>query len=514
MQGDNVRAKAADSWDAIVIGSGMGGLSFASLYAQLARKRVLLLERHYVAGGFTHSFERKGFRWDVGLHYVGSMGPGAPARQLMDLVCGGRVGWRALPDGYDVYHYPGLRVTAYSDAARYESALCDQFPDESAAIQRYFRDIKETAQSMGAQIWSWSLPEVIAAPLRWWGWRAARLSTTTVAEYVTRNFRDSRLIAALASSWGDYGLVPEQASFATHAMITASYFGGAFFPEGGAGRIAEAAVVLVRQHGGECLLNQNVERILVEGGTAVGVKVGKRVFRAPLIVSNAGMQGTAKLLHGEEDSERTTPEISAVTLYLGLRESPEKLGVRGENHWVHEGFTHQVSDRISSVFVSFSSLNHGHASAAAGHKHTAQIMAITDPALFEKWRDTRWRQRGEDYEAFKGELAERLLELAEIATPGLRELTEYNELSTPLSVRHFTGSARIYGTAGTPQRFRERKATVRTGVRNLLMTGADVCCLGIQGALMGGAFTAGYAMNRLTGFPGVMRAAAGRQEGK
>lgn len=61
--------RAAEQYDVIVIGSGIGGLSLAALMSKLG-KRVCVLEQHYTAGGFTHSYEREGFEWDVGVHYT------------------------------------------------------------------------------------------------------------------------------------------------------------------------------------------------------------------------------------------------------------------------------------------------------------------------------------------------------------------------------------------------------------------------------------------------------------
>ena len=61
------QAKLADDWDAIVIGSGIGGLTAAVLLGAHGGKRVLVLERHYEAGGFTHTFHRPGISsgmWD------------------------------------------------------------------------------------------------------------------------------------------------------------------------------------------------------------------------------------------------------------------------------------------------------------------------------------------------------------------------------------------------------------------------------------------------------------------
>lgn len=492
-----------NEFDAVVIGSGMGGLTFGSIYAQLMRKRVLLLERHYVPGGFTHSFSRKNFRWDVGLHYVGGMEFGSQPRQLMDLVTGAAVDWQPLPDEYDVFHYPGLTVKAHRSPEKYREALCKQFPRERRAIVQYFEDVEKTAMAIGVQIWSWSLPRWIAAPVRWANGRADQLSRITLAEYLGRNVGDDRLRAILASHWGDYGLLPERVSFATHALITASYFGGAYFPLGGASSIAKAAIDIVRSHGGDCRTNHPVSRILLERGTAVGVEVNGRRIMAPLVISNAGSENTYQKLLGASPVASVEPGTAAVTLYLGLKESPAKIGICGENHWVHESFQHAVSQRIQSVFVSFGSLNDPKAQA-----HTAQVMAVVEPQMFDRWRTTKWHQRGYDYEELKKSLSERLLELAEIAAPGLISLVSYQELSTPLSVEHFTGSPNIYGAPGTTTRFRERKLTVATTVKNLLLTGADACSLGIQGAMMGGVFAAAHAMHPLLGFPKVLRAAA------
>ena len=85
-------------YDAIVIGSGMGGLAFASIMAKLRKWRVLVLERHFKIGGFTHTFTRPGgWSWDVGLHYVGDMGEGMMGRRLFDFITDGGVsGTRCL----------------------------------------------------------------------------------------------------------------------------------------------------------------------------------------------------------------------------------------------------------------------------------------------------------------------------------------------------------------------------------------------------------------------------------
>src|ERR1017187_627172 len=96
------QSNVEDTFDAIVIGSGMGGLTAASLLARHAGKRVLVLERHYTAGGFTHVFRRPGYQWDVGVHYIGQVNdPVSPVRATFDHLTDGRLQWHAMPDVYD-----------------------------------------------------------------------------------------------------------------------------------------------------------------------------------------------------------------------------------------------------------------------------------------------------------------------------------------------------------------------------------------------------------------------------
>src|SRR3990172_10448388 len=95
------RDRPEGAWDAIVIGSGMGGLASAALLAREAGHRVLVLERHYTPGGFTHVFKRPGYEWDVGLHYVGGIDGPERIGPLFDLVTNGRARWAPMPACYD-----------------------------------------------------------------------------------------------------------------------------------------------------------------------------------------------------------------------------------------------------------------------------------------------------------------------------------------------------------------------------------------------------------------------------
>lgn len=90
-------------WDAVIIGSGMGGMAAGAALSNLGH-RVLLLEQHQVLGGQTHSFSRDGFTWDVGVHYVSEMAPGDRARALLDWLCDTPMDFAPLGAVYDILH--------------------------------------------------------------------------------------------------------------------------------------------------------------------------------------------------------------------------------------------------------------------------------------------------------------------------------------------------------------------------------------------------------------------------
>lgn len=499
--------------------------------ARLGGWRVLVLERHFKIGGFTHTFSRPGgFEWDVGIHYVGDMGEGMASRRLFDLVTDGNVLWNPMPDTYDRFVYPGLRFDVRKGEAAFREDLIRAFPDERAGIERYFRDLK------AAMAWfrRRHTAAVVPPPLSWAltavNTLTSRLPLMTTREYLEKRFRDPRLRAVVASQWEDYGVPPRTSAFVTHAIIAVHYIDGSWYPDGGAGQIAKHVSVVIRRSGGDLLVNHEVTRIIVEDGRAVGVEVSIKKgpqetvteFRAPVVVSDAGALNTfAKLLPAStplpfrEELDSPPEGFEVVELFLGLRRDPREFGFQGENHWIYAGFDHDemyarrnelLDGRAVMAYLSFPSLKDSKAK-----RHTAEIVSPIDYRLLEAHRSEPWRRRSDDYELAKRRITQALLDFVDRHYPGFRDLVEYSELATPLSFEHFTAapSGTIYGYPATPDRYRKRWLGVATPVRNLFLTGTDVASLGLVGAMMGGVATASRLLGPL-GFFKIMRAAYAR----
>jgi all-trans-retinol 13,14-reductase len=519
-------------WDAIVIGSGIGGMTAAGLLAGVAGKKVLVLEKHSEPGGLTHVFRRDGASWDVGLHYVGQVEPGSQVRAFFDYLSGAELRWNQMTDEFERFVYPGLEFRVPSDPRRFEERLILRFPDEARAIRRYFRDVRAVQRWAILGFTRGFVPKQVEPLLRTIQRLTQGNAVQTTKQYLDKHFRSPLLRALLASQWGDYGLPPSRSAFAIHAQIVSHYLHGAWFPQGGSSRIARTFERGIERQGGSIRVCQEVTSILVRDARVVGVKVldqrgaepREATHLAPIVISNVGAPITfGQMLPADGEVGAKTAELrmlierlrgglSAVTLYLRLKAPVSTIGVKGENYWINATIDHDAVEKERSkrllkgdpleVYVSFPSAKSGD-----DRFHTAEIISFVDPGAFTAWRDQPKGNRGADYSALKKRIGDGLLRVAETAIPGLRALMAYAELSTPLTVEHYTShpGGHLYGLPATPERYKSHLLGPRTPVEGLYLSGSDAGCLGIAGALMGGVGAACQALGP-KGFPRIKAA--------
>lgn len=499
------KAKFAARYDAIIIGSGIGGLTVAAFLAE-AGQRVLVLEKHYTAGGLTHTFRRRGFEWNTGLHYIGRVHRrDEPLRQCFDHLSRGRLKWERLPETVDRLVFPGFEFDIPRGQAHYTDALLEIFPQERVGIDAYmallgsFRDgIKRYAAMRVVPNPVAKLLEPLVA--RGFHWMASR----TTAEVLGELTSNPKLVAVLAGRYMNYGLPPSLSSFAAHAGVESHYLEGANFPVGGSRAIAKEVCRTIEEAGGEIVVQAGVSQILVEGNRAVGVQLEDgRTLTADRVISGVGARATYNRLLGHLprfDDARTRvselePSMAHVCLYLGLRGSREELGLPATNQWVHSSLDYESSfrawrsdpDGVPPV-VYIAAAKKQDPSPQGGTRTAVEVIAPFDFRHVTAWRDTAWKKRGADYEGLKAELSERLMGALERRSPGIREHVEVQELSTPLSTVKFSGHAagEMYGVAGVPARYSEPALRVRTGIRNFFLTGQDSLFPGVGGAMMAG----------------------------
>ncbi len=504
-------------WDAVVIGSGIGGLACAALLAK-AGKRVLVLERHYTAGGFTHTYTRKGFEWDVGVHYIGKVHrEGSILRRVFDDITDGKLQWAPMDEVYDRIVFPDATYDFVAGRENFRERMTAYFPGEGKAISAYLEKVEEVRRATRDFFAQRAMPRLLgklAYPLLSRPFREhARRTTIETLRALTRN---EKLIGVLCGQYGDYGLPPGESSFAVHAMVVDHYLDGGAYPVGGASQIARTILPVIERGGGRVVVRAEVTRILTRQGRAEGVRLADGTeIRAPLVVSDAGVWNTFTRLLPDEPKcaplrkalVRVPPSVAHVCLYVGLREEARALGLPRTNLWIYPGYDHDANLRnyredrnapLPVAYISFPSAKDPDWPNRWPGRSTIEVIGFAPYEWFQAWEGTPWRKRGEAYETFKAEFSERLLEALYTHLPKTRGRVAYHELSTPLSTAHFCnyGRGEIYGIAHTPTRFEQRWLLPQTPVAHLFLTGQDIVTAGVGGALFGGVLTASAILGR------------------
>ena len=499
-------------YDAIVIGSGIGGLTTAASLSKVGKK-VLVLEQHYTAGGMTHSYSRNGYEWDVGVHYIGDVGSRKSlTRRMFDFVSDGELKWAPMDDNYDRFFIGEERFDMIAGKKNFVASLKKRFPDEEDAIDEYMVRMARVGKAVQAISMEKTLGGVAGKLLRL-GRKVALPSYINRTTYdVLRELTDDEmLIAVLTGQWGDSGVSPKDSSFMIHCLIANHYLRGAYYPVGGASRMAETIIPVVQGSGGEVFTYANVEEILVKRGKVRGVRMADGTeIKAPVVISNAGVFNTfghllsaaVRKKHGYHKLEKTvTPSIGHLGVYIGLQESAEALGLPKTNLWIYPDTNHRKNlaafkadyrKPFPAVYISFPSAKDPSWESRYPNTATIEIVAPADFETFAQWQDQPWGKRGEDYDALKNHLTERLLEHLFAKFPQLRGKIDYCELSTPLSTDFFCAYKRgeMYGLAHNPGRFEQEWLRPKTSIKGLYLTGQDVMTCGVGGAMAGGFMSA------------------------
>lgn len=498
------------SFDVIIIGSGISGLTNAYLLAKAGRK-VLLLERHTVLGGGTHIFKRKGYEWETGLHYIGEVGKKTGfIRRAFDEVTGGDVDWAAMDPAYDRVRMEGDEYQVLAGPDAMAASLSERFPAEAPAIKAYVATLrnfgKHSLNFMQSKMLS---PKLAGLFLKTLGRGVNYHLTQTTGAVLGKSFRDPKLRSLLTAQWGAFGLPPGESASFTHHMVARHYLHGGYFPVGGSATIAESISRRILAHGGEVRTSSAVSYILVNGGRVQGVALQSgENLHAPVVISTVGALKTyGSLLEPGTVPKKVSasvqslaPSTAHLCLYLGFKESLRgqvpnaNVYVFPQHHhdenW--QRFQRDQTQEFPMIYVSFPSLKDPMWEARRGATGTAEVIAFVPFGAFKQWADSRYGKRPVDYREFKARYQERLLTIFKQQFPALAGKIDYAEMSTPLSTMHFGGTTEgaIYGLAHTPERFQNPYLRVWTPVSGLYLSGQDVTNDGIGTALMSGLLTA------------------------
>jgi len=462
-----------DAYDAIVVGSGIGGLTAAALLARGGR-RVLVVERHDRPGGYAHSFRRGPYLFDSAVHLVGGCEPDFGPRPGLIHQLLSSVGVRercdfARVDPCYAVDYPGFGFRVSSGLESFAAAHIEAFPSQEDGIRAFLAECArirdETSTALG------SLECDPADARRFPSLRAYRRAT--VDDVLSHHVSDPQLRALLTTLWPYLGLPPGRLSFLYFAAMLMSYIAdGAYYCRGTFQRMADALVEAVRGAGGEILYNSSVRRIRVADGRVAGVVLenGQRV-EAPLVVSNADARQTVEELVGEvafgatyrRALQRLRPSLSALVAYLALDDGVVPAETAHET-FVYTSWDHEVSYQ-SSLQGAPSWLSATLPSrvdpSLAPEGETLMIVTTLVPFDVASWRKD------------KGRFEDFLLVALEKRWPGLRRGIKMIEVGTPRTMERYTRNSdgAIYGWDLSPKQIGPRRLRQRTPIEGLYLAG-------------------------------------------
>jgi phytoene dehydrogenase-like protein len=497
--------------DAVVIGSGAGGMAAGVALARAGQK-VLVLEQHYVPGGWCHSFTLGGHRFSPGVHYLGELGPEGRLRAIYEgLGLGDELTFMELnPDGFDrVWIGDGERFDIPKGADRLAYALCQRFPAEAKGIHRYLGTVARISDQLGTMMRIRSPLDVVALPLR--APTILRHGMRRLGSLMDDHVHDPVLRTILAAQCGDHGLPPSQAPAAIHAAVAGHYFGGGWYPKGGGFALPRAFLRGLKKHGGELKLRSEVAQILTERRgrryRAVGVRLADGTeVRAKTVISNADPAVTYGRLLPRERLSRTLQKrvdglrwgVSALSLFLGVDMDLASMGFDSGNIWwsanadLDAMYTQRAEHVLAEdgefpgLFVTVTTLKDRTKRNAGGH--TVEAFALAPWEAFKPWAATANGERGAEYEALKERLTRKMLRTLERVIPGVSSHLNFCELGTPLTNVHFVEATEgsLYGTEKSRWQVGPFAFGTGTEIEGLHQCGASTISHGVMGATMSG----------------------------
>jgi prolycopene isomerase len=458
-----------DAYDAVVVGSGLGGLSAAAFLGRAGR-RVLLVERREEFGGYAAAFRRGPYTFDPAIHMIAQGERMLLSKVLRYLNVIDEV--ELLPTGsfYEAV-FPDLTMRAPVGFEDYVGAHTALFPGEANGLRAFLQIVDTVHREVHQLPPHLTLRELQEAVERFP--TLFKYRTATLADVLDEFLTDPRLKALLGSFWPYFGLPPSKLSFFTFSTpLTTLIREGPFHAHGSTQKLVDAFCTGVERAGGELVAGNGARRIVVEDGRVAGVELddGTQV-QAPVVVSACDARRTFEELVGHahlpgsylKKFNRLRPSLSGVVVFAATRLDVRAAGLAHTTFafrdWDHDSVHDDVlQGRPGGTWLALPSLVDDSLAPAGEH-----ILVLTSLARYEAVPTP------EERDAF----VDQLLTTFEPVLPGLRENLTFLESATPRTLERFSGNQNgaLYGWENSPAQSGSRRLTHRTPVEGLFLCG-------------------------------------------
>ncbi|WP_299414921.1 carotenoid isomerase [Acaryochloris sp. IP29b_bin.148] len=453
----------ATEYDAIVIGSGIGGLVTAT---QLAAKgaNVLALERYLIPGGSAGYFEHNGYRFDVGASMIFGFGDRGTTNLLTRALAAVNQQVETIPDPVQIhYHLPqNLDLKVHRDYEKFLQELISRFPHERHGIRQFYDTCWQIFNSLNSMELL-SLEELGYLARSFWQhpgscFRLLQYLPRNVGDYARRYIKDPILLKFIDMECYCWSVVPAAQTPMINAGMVFSdrHYGGVNYPKGGVGQIALKLVEGLEAAGSQIHYRARVNKVILEQGTAVGVELATgETYRGQRIISNATRWDTFGHLVDEVPPaeakwrQRYKKSPSFLSLHLGVE--AEALPANLDCHHILLSDWDMMAEPGATVFVSIPTLLD--ASLAPPRHH---IVHAFTPSWVKDWQVRSQTQ----YNTQKQEAAQQLISRLQQIIPNLGQHIHHMEVGTPRTHRRFLGrqdgtygpipSRQLWGLVGMP----------------------------------------------------------------